>query len=124
MSRKITDDFLREIAKRYEEHLGTRKPNAVLASLYGVSYGTAARWSGVARQRGFLAPTRKGKASGEPEPAKHRAVRAAELRQAIEIAHEEGHRLEAEVGIEAAQGARCVARLLRRRAEEMDSTTA
>lgn len=46
------------------------------------------------------------------ERAEHRA---AVLREAIDVAHEEGHRIEAQVGIEAARGARCVAYLLRQR---------
>src|SRR5690606_16835850 len=37
------------------------------------------------------------------------------LRDAIDLAREEAHRLEEEVGIEAARGARCVAYLLRKR---------
>src|SRR5690606_27029673 len=41
--------------------------------------------------------------------------RAAVLRDAIDLAREEAHRLEEEVGIEAARGARCVAYLLRKR---------
>src|SRR5690606_25900479 len=41
--------------------------------------------------------------------------RAAVLREAIDVARDEGHRLEEEVGIEAARGARCVAYLLRKR---------
>lgn len=41
--------------------------------------------------------------------------RAAVLREAIDVAREEGHRLEAEVGIQAARGARTVAYLLRQR---------
>ncbi|MFE1109678.1 hypothetical protein ACFW5U_27845 [Streptomyces rochei] len=39
---------------------------------------------------------------------------AAVLREAIDVAREEGHRLEVEAGIEAARGARCVAYLLRK----------
>ncbi|MCM8556163.1 hypothetical protein [Streptomyces sp. STCH 565 A] len=55
----------------------------------------------------------------EMEPAAASAVtpptnRAAALREAIDVAREEGHRLEVEVGIEAARGARCVAYLLRK----------
>ncbi|MGW8719646.1 hypothetical protein ACWGNR_10095 [Streptomyces althioticus] len=46
-----------------------------------------------------------------PEPTD----RAAVLREAIDVAREEGHRLEEEVGVEAARGARCVAYLLRKR---------
>jgi hypothetical protein len=41
------------------------------------------------------------------------ATRAALLREVIDVAREEGHRLEAEAGIEPARGARCVAYLLR-----------
>ncbi|MEV5368964.1 hypothetical protein AB0N12_06325 [Streptomyces albogriseolus] len=40
--------------------------------------------------------------------------KAAVLRETIDVAREEGHRLEEEVGIEAARGARCVAYLLRK----------
>jgi hypothetical protein len=46
------------------------------------------------------------------------ADRAAVLREAWDVAHEEGSRLEEVAGIEAARGARCVARLLRRMADE------
>jgi hypothetical protein len=42
------------------------------------------------------------------------AIRAGALREAIDVAREEGHRLEAEQGIEAARGARSVAYLLRK----------
>lgn len=50
----------------------------------------------------------------EKETARLRADRAAVLREAIDVAREEGHRLEAEQGIEAARGARSVAYLLRK----------
>ncbi|NUP16505.1 MAG: hypothetical protein HOZ81_10450, partial [Streptomyces sp.] len=46
------------------------------------------------------------------------ADRAAVLREAWDLAHEEGSRLEEVAGTEAARGARCVAHLLRRLAAE------
>lgn len=52
-------------------------------------------------------------AIAEDRAAHAAEVRAAALDQALDVAHEEGHRLEAEIGIEAARGARCVAYLLR-----------
>ncbi|MCY0928349.1 hypothetical protein OTB20_19530 [Streptomyces sp. H27-H1] len=49
--------------------------------------------------------------------ALHDTARQTALREANDLAHNEGHRLEALIGIEAARGARCVAHLIRRLAE-------
>lgn len=50
----------------------------------------------------------------EPAVPSAPADRAAILREAIDVAREEGHRLEEVAGIEPARGARCVAYLLRK----------
>lgn len=64
------------------------------------------------RTAALLAPL---EAKAREVKARERAEhRAAVLREAIDVAREEGHRLEEQVGIEAARGARCVAYLLRK----------
>ncbi|MDT0306838.1 hypothetical protein RM780_07660 [Streptomyces sp. DSM 44917] len=63
-------------------------------------------------------------ATGDLPDAVPAEDRAAVLREAYEVAHEEGHRIEAVAGIQAARGARCVAYRLRRMAEATQADAA
>lgn len=89
---KLTDDFLREVAATYEQNVSHNRPVVAVAERYGIPYNTATGWAAKARRRGFLAPTSMGRASGEPERAEYRAVRAAALRDAADALH--NHRCE------------------------------
>jgi hypothetical protein len=56
-----------------------------VAEHFDAPYQTASKWAARARRRGFLTPTSNGRASGEPERAKYRQIRATALRQAADF---------------------------------------
>jgi hypothetical protein len=90
----LTDDFLREVARIYQENVGERRPVKAVADHYGAPYQTASKWATKARGRGFLSATSNGRMSGQPERAKHRQIRAAALREAADAY--DAHRCEAQ----------------------------
>lgn len=71
--RRLTDDFLEDIAKEYLQ-LG-RGYSQTLARRHNVSQRTVISWVQKARSRGILSPTRKGRAGGRLVPAAERPER-------------------------------------------------
>lgn len=57
----LTDGFLRDVARAYEDAVAHgESPNITLSSQSGHPRRTIERWVYVARKRGFLAPVRRG----------------------------------------------------------------
>lgn len=48
-------------------------PTAAVASEFGVSKSTAAKWVAKCRERGLLAPTERGRAGGVPKPSRRKS---------------------------------------------------
>lgn len=67
--RILDDEFLRDIARQYAEHVAAeRRPAPAIAATEQASVSTVHRWAVEARKRGFLAPTTPGLASGHASP--------------------------------------------------------
>ncbi|MGW1267565.1 hypothetical protein, partial [Streptomyces sp. NPDC002491] len=96
-----------------EQHMSTDdRPNALDALLAHVTDNLPNEETATARARAALAPLEKRiRAAQEHERAE---IRNATLREAIDVAREEGHRLEEVAGIAHARGARSVAYILRK----------
>jgi hypothetical protein len=60
--RKITPEFLQQVAAVYRAHSG-RKPTQMVARTFDVEHRQASNYVQLARERGFLAPSTRGKAS-------------------------------------------------------------
>lgn len=66
---RITDAQLEEVAAVYGRawEAGSRAPTAAVQEAFKVSHSTAARWVGLARKSGHLAPTSQGRAGAANE---------------------------------------------------------
>lgn len=63
VQRGRSDDFYRQVADEYREHLvDSHRPAALIAEAHGVPLTTAHRWIREARRRGYLPPGRPGRA--------------------------------------------------------------
>lgn len=68
MPRAIDADFLRDIARQYEEHVASgERPGPKISAATGAPVATVHRWIRAARHRGMLAPTTPGVASGSAQ---------------------------------------------------------
>jgi hypothetical protein len=59
--RRMTDDFLREVADVYRQHVATRKPSKAVAEHFHYQPESARRVVREARLRGFLGPAHPGR---------------------------------------------------------------
>lgn len=64
--RRVDDEHLRRVAAVYSEAMAKLSPHPVeeVVDVFRVSRSTAGRWVMLARQRGFLGPTKRGRAGG------------------------------------------------------------
>ncbi len=68
--RRLTDEFLEEVARVYRAHVATRKPSKAVEEHFGYKPASARRVVREARLRGFLGPASPGRAGEERKEEK------------------------------------------------------
>jgi len=64
--RRLTDEFLADVAQVYRQHVSTGKPSKAVAEHFKYTAPSARRVVREARRRGFLGPARPGRGGEQP----------------------------------------------------------